>query len=120
EVEVLRRLQLRTSSRPGVQMKAVPPTGHVGIPPLRCVACGTLQRRVGPAFRCSDCGELLEVVYPDWGALDREAVQRLKQVWKERRSSMAARDVSGVWRYRELLPSVEAQHIVTMCAGNTP
>ena len=101
-------------------MKAVASNRHVGIHTLRCVACGTLQRRVGPAFRCSDCGELLEVVYPDWGALVREAVQRLKQVWKERRSSMAARDVSGVWRYRELLPSVEAQQIVTMGEGNTP
>ena len=92
---------------------------HMGIHALRCVHCGTVQRRPGSLFRCGECNELLEVIYPDWGALDAEA-GRLKQLWKQRRSSNAPQDVSGVWRYRELLPGIERQNMITMGEGNTP
>src|SRR5205085_8653398 len=74
---------------------------------MRCVGCGTVQGKVDCLFRCSECGELLEVIYPDWGAASPESAQRLKKLWQERRTSTAAEDVSGVWRYRELLPRVE-------------
>ena len=87
---------------------------------MRCVGCGTVQGKVDCLFRCSECGELLEVIYPDWGAASPESAQRLKKLWQERRTSTAAEDVSGVWRYRELLPRVEPRNIVTMSEGNTP
>jgi threonine synthase len=63
---------------------------------------------------------LLEVIYPDWAAAMPESGQRLKKLWQERRLSTAPEDVSGVWRYRELLPRVEPLNIVTMSEGNTP
>lgn len=100
-------------------MKSIAANAHLGIHVLQCVHCGAVQRRPGSLFRCSECSELLEVIYPDWGTLDTEAA-RLKQVWKQRRLSNAPQDVSGVWRYRELLPEIERQNMVTMGEGNTP
>ena len=100
-------------------MNAFSAKAQMGIHTLRCVHCGTVQRRPGSLFRCSECDELLEVIYPDWGSLSTE-VTRLKQVWKERRSSNAPHDASGVWRYRELLPGVERNNMITMGEGNTP
>ncbi|HEY6348883.1 MAG TPA: threonine synthase [Candidatus Angelobacter sp.] len=93
---------------------------HMGIHVLRCVHCGIIQRSPGCLFRCSGCNELLEVIYPDWGTLDPESARQIKQIWKDRRLSPALQDVSGVWRYRELLPGIERQNVVTMGEGNTP
>ncbi|HEV2961517.1 MAG TPA: threonine synthase [Candidatus Angelobacter sp.] len=92
----------------------------IGTHVLRCVHCGTVQSKVDRLFRCSECSELLEVIYPDWATASAESNQRLRKLWQERRLSTAPEDVSGVWRYRELLPRVEPQHIVTMSEGNTP
>jgi threonine synthase len=86
---------------------------------LRCAHCGMVQRAVGRLFRCSECRELLEVIYPDW-ELSVAAAARLKDLWQERRVSTALQDLSGVWRFREVLPPVEPQQIVTLCEGNTP
>jgi threonine synthase len=45
----------------------------------------------------------------------------LKSTWRARRSSNEALDLSGVWRYRELLPNPAlAQHVITLREGNTP
>jgi threonine synthase len=71
-------------------------------------------------FRCGKCSELLEVVYPEWAGAPREFASRLKQIWKERRGSPLAENLSGVWRFRELLPQVDRPSIVTMGEGNTP
>lgn len=92
------------------------PATHV----LRCVKCGIVQSEADRMFRCRECGELLEVVYPDWAGAAREFGLRLKEIWKERRSGTLPEDASGVWRFRELLPQVERQHVVTMREGNTP
>ena len=87
---------------------------------LRCVKCGTVQEDVSPMFRCGRCSELLEVVYPGFEDRLRNDAANLKQVWQQRRLSSAPEDSSGVWRFRELLPQVEPQHVVTMGEGNTP
>ncbi|HKT49669.1 MAG TPA: threonine synthase [Candidatus Angelobacter sp.] len=87
---------------------------------LRCVHCGVVQAGADRMFRCHECGELLEVVYPEWSGAAREFGLRLKEIWKERRSGTLPEDASGVWRFRELLPQVERQHVVTMREGNTP
>jgi hypothetical protein len=71
---------------------------------LRCVHCGAIQRDPGATFRCAECSDLLEVIYPAWTAAPREFALRLKEIWRERKSSPLARDASGVWRFRELLP----------------
>lgn len=86
---------------------------------LRCVHCGAVQPEPGPLFRCAKCSELLEVIYPGWESATRDAGQ-LRKIWQERRLSNAPHDLSGVWRYRELLPYIAPQHVVTLGEGNTP
>lgn len=97
-------------------MPISPATTHV----LRCVHCGAVQEKPSPMFRCRNCTELLEVIYPEMVGASREFGLRLKEIWRERRGSSLAEDQSGVWRFRELLPYVEREHVVTMSEGNTP
>lgn len=87
---------------------------------LRCVHCGVVQTSADRMFRCHECGELLEVIYPEWAGAAREFGSRLKEIWKERRSGTLPQDASGVWRFRELLPQIEQKHVITMREGNTP
>jgi threonine synthase len=87
---------------------------------LRCVRCGAVQKNPGATFRCGECADLLEVIYPAWSGAPREFALRLKEIWRERKGSPLARDASGVWRFRELLPQVEPRNLVTMSEGNTP
>jgi threonine synthase len=68
-------------------------------------------------YNCPKCGGLLEAVYdpPEQSAL------MLKRVWRERRTSNAPLDQSGVWRYRELIPFLASYNcVVTLREGNTP
>ncbi len=45
----------------------------------------------------------------------------IRAAWRQRRSSTSRIDVSGVWRYREMLPFVtDTERIVTLPEGNTP
>ena len=96
---------------------------------LRCTGCGV---RIDGAdaqsnFRCVECGDLFEVEYA-WseGAPKAKApVYRpnpgaLKHLWQERKSSTMAVDQSGVWRFRELLPIVAEDRVVTLREGDTP
>ncbi|HKW74812.1 MAG TPA: threonine synthase [Terriglobales bacterium] len=87
---------------------------------LRCVHCGTVQASADRMFRCASCSELLEVTYPEWADAGREFGLRLREIWRERRNSTLPEDASGVWRFRDLLPRVAREHIVTMSEGNTP
>lgn len=93
---------------------------------LRCIACGAVPETSGQTFRCPECADLLEVFYPRWQARDGTVLPRLspdllKKLWRERRSSFVPSDESGVWRFRELLPSfVDADHVITLREGNTP
>jgi len=68
-------------------------------------------------YECPDCGGLVEVVN-DYSGVDADA---LKALWQSRRLSREPLDVSGVWRFREMLPFVEdPAHVVTIQEGNTP
>jgi threonine synthase len=87
---------------------------------LRCVHCGVVQTSADRMFRCQECGELLEVIYPDWSEAPREFGSRLKEIWRERKTGTLPEDSSGVWRFRELLPQIAREHVVTMREGNTP
>lgn len=87
---------------------------------LRCVHCGVAQATADRMFRCYECGELLEVVYPEWAGAAREFGLRLKEIWRERKSGTLPEDASGVWRFRELLPQIKGRNVVTMREGNTP
>src|SRR5215472_2342313 len=85
---------------------------------LRCIGCGERQEEVAPDFRCRSCGDLLEAIYPEH--LDKASPSALKNKWLSRKTSAAPEDRSGVWRFRELLPRVATQQIVTLTEGNTP
>src|ERR1700761_6272052 len=101
---------------------------------LRCTGCGV---RIDGAqaqsnFRCAQCGELFEVEYAwsdgaawsdglaERGTLYRPNPGALKHLWQERRTSSLAVDQSGVWRFRDLLPIVAEDRVVTLREGNTP
>ena len=84
---------------------------------LRCIACKTLFPLRDVIYRCPQCGDLLDVVYPR-PTLD---VERIKARWWRRRASRRPIDASGVWRYRELMPFFERlDQLVTYPEGNTP
>ncbi len=96
---------------------------------LRCTGCGARinGEEAGSTFRCAVCGDLFEVVYPwseAWGGGDqvgfRPNAGALRHLWAERRTSTMAADQSGVWRFRDLLPIVNEDEIVTLREGNTP
>lgn len=68
-------------------------------------------------YECPHCGGLLEARY-DFAPLKPAA---LTAMWDGRRLSRAPLDVSGVWRFRDLLPFLgDTKHIVTLQEGNTP
>jgi threonine synthase len=87
---------------------------------LRCIGCG--RTALADRFRCEHCRDLLEIIYPGWdergpGGLSSIA---LKQLWRNRRSSLDPVDQSGVWRFREVLPEISSHKIITIREGNTP
>jgi threonine synthase len=94
---------------------------------LRCIGCATVGGAPTANLRCAACGDLLEVIYPDWNknndgirvaGLD---VAGLKSLWRERRISLLDVDQSGVWRFREVLPALaEGMEPITLREGNTP
>src|SRR5215472_3897543 len=86
-------------------------------PALRCIGCSAILAEPARDFRCTECGDLLEVIYAPSGA-DSTA---LKNLWRARKASLAPADQSGVWRFRELLPILpSAADAVTLREGNTP
>lgn len=87
---------------------------------FRCIACGDLSDKASQDFRCAHCGDLLEITYPQWKSAGRTA-QDLKSTWRERRLSQSAVDLSGVWRFRDVLPALDSDdHAITLREGNTP
>jgi threonine synthase len=86
---------------------------------LRCIACGATPDSAGQDFRCSACGDLLEFFFPGWIS-DSPDPAALKSLWLNRRTSRDALDQSGVWRFREMLPHIHAEHAITLREGNTP
>jgi len=86
---------------------------------LRCIACGATDDKPGPNFRCSVCGDLLEMAYPGWDSNLPDAAA-LKRTWHQRHASRLPLDQSGVWRFRELLPAIPDESIITVREGNTP
>jgi len=87
---------------------------------FRCIGCGSVLHAAPQDFRCPQCGNLLEITDPSWKSAS-PAAPALKSIWRDRRSSTAPLDLSGVWRFRELLPVPQSeQHVVTLREGNTP
>jgi threonine synthase len=83
---------------------------------LRCISCGATPASAAQDFRCTKCGDLLEFVLPEWSH-DPPA---LKALWLHRKTLLKSLDQSGVWRFRELLPTIPEEHAITLREGNTP
>jgi threonine synthase len=87
---------------------------------FHCIGCGALCITPAQDFRCSRCGNLLEITDPSWKS-GKLCAADLKSLWQKRRSSNSPLDLSGVWRFRELLPAPESErHVITLREGNTP
>jgi threonine synthase len=85
---------------------------------FRCIGCASIAGSAAQDFRCAECGNLLEIIDSSWNSRNPAA---LKSLWRERRTLNAALDLSGVWRFRELLPvPASEQHVVSLREGNTP
>jgi threonine synthase len=93
---------------------------------LRCINCGAIADHAEQDFRCSACGDLFEVFYPGWQTSESPKVNGLdakvlKEIWRDRKTSLLPADTSGVWRFRELLPSLKhGNEPITLREGNTP
>lgn len=81
---------------------------------LKCVLCDTLFPGQEVRYRC-DCGGTLDVVLT-LAAARREP---LLELFDARRTSFEAADVSGVWRFRELVLPLQPDEVVTRGEGNT-
>jgi threonine synthase len=85
---------------------------------FRCIGCGSIASSAAQDFRCTECGNLLEITDSSWNSRNPVA---LKSLWRERRTLSANLDLSGVWRFRELLPAPTSEEsVVTLREGNTP
>ncbi len=79
--------------------------------------CGKRYKLSEVIYSCPNCGGLLEVA----NSFDGVDTRRLRTTWERRRTSRLKIDVSGVWRFREMLPFVsDTERIVTLPEGNTP
>src|SRR5205085_4655397 len=79
-------------------------------------SCGQAVSRDFAAWECPKCGDLLEVSCNGF----RPDPLALRKLWRERRLSLNAADRSGVWRFREFLPTYTNEQRVTLQEGNTP
>jgi len=85
----------------------------------RCILpeCGAVYGIRERIYVCPKCGGPLEIELRLPPASERAGLCKL---WAVRAGSRDARDISGVWRYRELLPFDDAAPFVTLFEGNTP
>ncbi len=97
------------------------PTSQLDDTLLRCIGCGAVTPVAESGLNCEKCGDLLEVVFPHPGmGSDKLDAATLKAIWRDRRSSSLPQDQSGVWRFREVLPSLGKDFPITLREGNTP
>lgn len=85
-----------------------------GPEPLRCSEAGCGGEAI-EGHACPRCGGLLEFPMPR--GIGQQA---LVQILRERRRVASAIDRSGVWRYRELLPHLAEDRIVSLDENEIP
>lgn len=84
----------------------------------RCISplCGNTFAIEEVLTACPDCRSLLDVSY-DWNrAPVPRSLREFEARWANRRNPL---DVSGVWRFRELLPFARENDVVTIGEGQT-
>ena len=90
-------------------MSNVSVSGEHGLD-VRCMACESTFPGTQSLTSCPNCGGLLDCVIPTTSltrdSLSEGASRRLK--------------LSGVWKYRALLPAIPDDAVVTRFEGNTP
>jgi threonine synthase len=81
-------------------------------------SCGKTFSAQEKLYRCPSCKDLLDICY----RFPRLDTDLCKKLFRNRRASTHPLDISGVWRYRELLPFDEGDYpkVVTLGEGNTP
>lgn len=78
---------------------------------VTCMSCGTVHRGDTALAACPACGGLLDA--------DIDLTQRLTPAdFVAERGTLEAK--SGVWRFRQLLPPIPVDRIVTRHEGNNP
>ena len=77
---------------------------------LQCIACARTFDPMEIRYEC-ECGGLL--------SLERDVVLSGPNEFDDRRSSRAAVDISGVWRFREAVLNVAPNDIITHPEGDT-
>src|ERR1700677_3919110 len=84
-----------------------------------CAATYAIRERI---YVCPRCGGPLEIETRGYASAPKHGRQALglRECWATRGTSRAPRDISGVWRYRELLPFADDAPIVTLLEGHTP
>ena len=82
-----------------------------------CASCGVRQDELAAAASCPACGGLLDVKFH----LPREEGVKLRRRFDARvRAAGPAREISGVWRFRELVLEPDPAPVVSFPEGNTP
>ncbi len=67
-------------------------------------------------FKCPECGELLDILY-NWDKI--EVPGRMSEFGRRWAGRDNPPDLSGIWRFRELIGFCEDRHIVTIGEGQT-
>jgi threonine synthase len=80
-----------------------------------CAACGEAYGELDPTTTCR-CGGLLEIRHDP----PLEDGASLRRLFDERRARHDPHDLSGVWRFRELVMPSVGDRAVTHPEGNTP
>ena len=85
----------------------------------RCIEsnCGTVHSLDEPIYVCTTCGGLLDI---EWLEPLVQHSTALSSLWQSRKTSLATADISGVWRFREVLPFADTAPVISLCEGNTP
>jgi threonine synthase len=84
----------------------------------RCISpsCGKTYGVDEVGFACQSCGDLLDVAY-DWNrAPIPPSLRYFQEKWAKRPDPLC---LSGVWRFRELLPFAPPDRVVTVGEGQT-
>jgi threonine synthase len=78
--------------------------------------CGATFDVAEPLFECPKCAHLLDVRY-DWSkAALPKRLNDFEAKWSRQADPLA---FSGVWRFHELLPFADREHIITVGEGRT-